>query len=205
MGERELPRGTRGPRSPTSRTRGRVLLHDLVVRGLDPPVAEEEVSARPMEHSGRVARVERYAAVVLVGPPADELRRRPPERADDRREITLRATRSYQAMAELGEPHEPDRPEHPDRECQTRAREARREQGRASEEKDEHCEVADEPQASLDHGERHVWMSDEVVAIDTVEQRDERGQELRGALPGSNEPRNERDTDAEHDPRGDAG
>src|SRR5947207_3101874 len=86
-------------------------------------------------------------------------------------------------------------------EAHRRAREARREQGRASEEKDEHCEGADEPQASLDHGERHVWMSDEVVAIDTVEQREERGQELRGALPGSNEPRNERDTDAEHDPR----
>src|SRR5207249_9479785 len=59
-----------------------------------------------------------------------------PERADDRREITLRAIRSNQPMAELGEPHEPDRPEHPDRECQTRAREARSEHGRASEEKD---------------------------------------------------------------------
>src|SRR3989442_1782341 len=148
MGERELPRGTRGPRSPTSRRVfamperewGRPVCHqhgawsrgeedgagnveaavtddeDAAVRGpqaleplacqeksrrVAPPVAEEEVAARTIEHSGRVARVERYAAVVLVGPPDDELRRRLPERADDRREITLRAIRSYQAMAEL--------------------------------------------------------------------------------------------------------
>src|SRR3989449_7119045 len=67
-------------------------------RRVAPPVAEEEVAARTIEHSGRVAGVERYAAVVLVGPPDDELRRRLPERADDRREITLRAIRSNQAM-----------------------------------------------------------------------------------------------------------
>src|SRR5437879_9199978 len=125
-------------------------------RRVAPPVAEEEVAARTIEHSGRVARVERYAAVVLVGLPDDELRRRLPERADDRREITLRAIRSYQAMAELGEPHEPDRPEHPDRECQTRAREARREQGRASEGKEEHGEGADEPRPPPNNGDQNA-------------------------------------------------
>src|SRR3989454_11682417 len=114
-----------------------------------------------------------YTTLFRSVPPDDELRPWLPELADDRREITLRAIRSDQAVAELHEPQEPDRPGQPDRERQASAGEARREHGRASEDDDEHGKREDEPQAFFDESERRFPVVGEVLAVDAVEQREE--------------------------------